>query len=374
MKDTAVDTSKTQQEEEDEDLVDVEKAKAVVTELFLSGAIWNDLDTNDETPGCLAYRLGWMELYELCVQAGVRAELLLGLLGSYEELESDEEEEEEEVGDDAAEGQEANAPEANGKSEQSHANEDKETVKRDVNSEDYLASTLHVTNDNLLDADNNGVMMTWETDIMRRTVDLFLSTQPPQNDRGLKILNIGFGLGIIDTMFKELNPRPQKHHIIEAHPDVLATVATPTHPFGPSWTASSPSPNDYEILPGKWQAVVPQLVEQGQKYDAIYFDTFGEDYSQLKLFIQDYVPELLEEGGRFGFFNGLGADRRVCYDVYTRVVEMDLSEVGMAVEWEDVDVGEEVTGVKEGEGEWKGVRRRYWVLDKYRLPICKLDV
>lgn len=373
MKDVATETSKTQEEEED-DLVDVEKAKAVVTELFLSGAIWNDLDMNDETPGCLAYRLGWMELYELCVQAGVRAELLLGLLGSYEELES--EDEDEEVGENAdgqvINGQETNGQEVNGEAGQSPA--DEQAVKRDVNSEDYLASTLHVTNDNLLDADNNGVMMTWETDIMRRTVDLFLSTQPPQTDRGLKILNIGFGLGIIDTMFRELSPRPLKHHIIEAHPDVLATVAAPTHPFGQSWTASSPSPGGYEILPGKWQVVVPQLLEQGEKYDVIYFDTFGEDYSQLKLFFQEYVPELLEEGGRFGFFNGLGADRRVCYDVYTRVVEMDLSEVGMSVEWEDVDVGQEVAGVKEGEGEWKGVRRRYWVLDKYRLPICKLDV
>jgi len=28
-------------------------------------------------------------------------------------------------------------------------------------------------------------------------------------------------------------------------------------------------------------------------------------------------------------------------------------------------------GLKEaGKGEWGGVRRRYWTLDKYRLPIC----
>src|SRR4051794_21655133 len=59
--------------------VDIEKAKEVVKELFLSGAIWNDLDVNNETPGCLAWRLGRKELYDSVVDAGVRAEMLLGL-------------------------------------------------------------------------------------------------------------------------------------------------------------------------------------------------------------------------------------------------------------------------------------------------------
>jgi protein arginine N-methyltransferase 2 len=79
------------------------------------------------------------------------------------------------------------------------------------------------------------------------------------------------------------------------------------------------------------------------------------------------APGLLDEKGRFGFFNGLGADRKVCYDVYGKVVELDLCEAGMDVEWTDVEVGE--LG-DEGEGEWKGVRRRYWTLGLYRLPVA----
>jgi len=79
------------------------------------------------------------------------------------------------------------------------------------------------------------------------------------------------------------------------------------------------------------------------------------------------VVGLLDPEGKFGFFNGLGADRRVCYDVYCRVVELDLCEAGMDVDWVEVDVEE--LGA-EGEGEWKGVKRRYWTLDKYRLPVC----
>ena len=78
-----------------EEEVDMEKAKATVQELFMSGAIWNDLDASGETPGCLAWRLGRKELYQMCVEAGVRAEMLLGLMGGYEALESDDEEGEE---------------------------------------------------------------------------------------------------------------------------------------------------------------------------------------------------------------------------------------------------------------------------------------
>ena len=56
---------------------DIEAAVETVQLLFRNGAIWNDLDNNNETPGCLAHRLGLKELYDLMVDAGVRAELLL---------------------------------------------------------------------------------------------------------------------------------------------------------------------------------------------------------------------------------------------------------------------------------------------------------
>ncbi|KLU84663.1 arginine N-methyltransferase 2 [Magnaporthiopsis poae ATCC 64411] len=89
----------------------------------------------------------------------------------------------------------------------------------------------------------------------------------------------------------------------------------------------------------------------------------------LRLFFTDLVPGLLDQHGRFGFFNGLGADRQVCYDVYTRVVDMHLSEAGMDVDWISVDI--DMERMREaGAGEWEGVKRRYWTLDKYQLPVC----
>ncbi|KAI0135079.1 arginine N-methyltransferase 2 [Daldinia grandis] len=358
-----------------------EHAKTVVHELFMSGAIWNDVDNNNETPGCVAARLRLKHLYTLCVEAGVRAELLFGLLDGYEELESDdgdeeeEEEEEERREDGVQEEGETSVENANGDGMEEDIEvigdsdrafvPPKGTVGPNVNSADYLRSNLTYSDGKLVDSAQNGVMMAWETSIMRASVDALLPDLPT----GRKILNIGFGMGIVDGMFAET--RPAKHHIIEAHPAVLEHISSSDSNFGKEWEASGPAEGAFKVHGGKWQEIVPKLLEQGETYEAIYFDTFGEDYSQLRLFFTEYVPGLLEEQGRFGFFNGLGADRKICYDVYTQVVEMHLSDAGMDIEWQELDVDMKDLG-KEGEGEWQGVKRRYWTLDKYRLPTCTL--
>lgn len=60
------------------------------------GGIWNDVDDCNEIFGCVVYCLGWIELYNFCVDVGVRVEMFFGVLEGYEELESDDEEEDEE--------------------------------------------------------------------------------------------------------------------------------------------------------------------------------------------------------------------------------------------------------------------------------------
>jgi type IV protein arginine methyltransferase len=381
--------------DEDEE-VDIEKSKATVKELFLSGAIWNDLDMNNETPGCLAWRLGQKDLYELVVEAGVRAELLMNLMGGYEQLpdedEDDDVEEEEEA--DMTIGDSAKQPTNTNTSVHTtppHPAPDPEPSQhQDITSEGYLASSLIFIPSKLLDASSNGVMMSWERPIMELTAKL-VAPSP-----SLRILNIGFGMGIIDRLFAATEPAV--HHIIEAHPDVIARLrSAPTLGgggegeggieeggesdnfafFGPEWLKKEEGRN--VIYEGKWQDIVPKLLKEELVFDVIYFDTFGEDYSQLKTFFTEYVVALLASDGRFSFFNGLGADRRVCYDVYCRVVELDLCDAGLDVEWVDVDVdmgegeggtrdgsgGEGHQGLgREGEGEWEGVRRRYWTLEK----------
>ncbi|PSR82722.1 arginine N-methyltransferase 2 [Coniella lustricola] len=382
-----------------EDESALEQAKATVSELLLWGGIWNDVDNHNETPGCLAHRLGQIALYNLFVEAGVRAEMLFGVLDGYEALSSGSEADDEDmaeadepahvgvdIGGMTAELEDgADAPDlvaANqlaadfvAMDEEMEVQEQPQEVQEasfvppssgadgEVKSERYLQSKLTYSDGKLVDDDGNGVMMAWETDIMRRSVDVLV----PENAPGKRILNIGFGMGIIDSMFAET--KPARHHVIEAHEEVLAHLEEPDSKFGTKWEASGPEEGAYKIHQGRWQDVVPTLLEKGEVYDAVYFDTFGEDYSQLKMFFTEYIPGLLESDGVFGFFNGLGADRPICYDVYTRVVEMHLSDAGMDVEWKEIDV--DLKGLEEaGKGEWEGVKRRYWTLDKYRLPVC----
>lgn len=107
---------------------------------------------------------------------------------------------------------------------------------------------------------------------------------------------------------------PCLHHIIEAHPDVLAKMKEK------GWMKKP----GVVVHEGRWQDILPALVagdENGEEivFDAIYFDTFAEDYKALREFFSEYVIQFLDPAGKFSFFNGIGADRQVCYDVYTKV-------------------------------------------------------
>ncbi|GAB1218528.1 Arginine N-methyltransferase 2 [Aspergillus terreus] len=318
--------------------------------LLQEGAIWNDLDLNDETPGCVARRLGLNELYEMMVDAGVRAELLLNRLEGYEQLEEDEDEDEQ--GETTAEQNPAGEDEA---PQLVNAAETTETAPTEaaaqgsgpaVTNPRYLDSNLTFQNDRLLDQDQNGVMMAWESDIMAKSAKKLLPTP------GLRVLNIGHGMGIVDGFFQEL--APAAHHIIEAHPEVVEEMKRKGWHEKPG----------VKIHEGRWQDILPALVAEGEMFDAIYYDTFAESYADFREFFTEQVIGLLEQDGRWSFFNGMGADRQISYDVYQKVVEMDLFEAGFDVEWEEIRV-------PKLEGEWSGVRRPYWMIDNYRLPFCK---
>lgn len=355
-----------------------EAALATIKLLFENGAIWNELDTDDETPGCIARRLGLNQVYEAIVEAGVRAELLFNRLDDYEPI-PDVESGEDDHDDDKIEGfepvpdsrtsqvtngavqepiegfeplpnpsdrpaasatrpapvlhaeqvgssvpvlthgnsgqgtlqqsvQESIQESAPGSGQQSGQGSSQETQSMqpalknpNVNSEDYLASELTYSGDRLLDSDKNAVMMDWETEIMYKSVE---KTVPKP---GLRTMNVGFGMGIVDEAF--LAKDPAMHHIIEAHPLVMSRMKERGWYDKPNVT----------VHEGKWQEVLPRLVEEGVVLDAIYFDTYAEDYKDLKAFFQDFVIGLLDSNGLFGFYNGLGADRQICYDVYTKV-------------------------------------------------------
>lgn len=285
-----------------------------VLDLLLSnGAVWNQMARNGETPGCTARRLygASSAVYETLLNAGVRAELLLTALQG-------------------------------------------RTARQDGNGEDdlnqaYLTGKVEYTaptedSITLLDEQHNAVMMTWESDIMVRSAQVVV----PVEGEG-SVLNIGFGLGLIDTAIQTRHP--SRHVIIEAHPDVLKEMRR----LG--WYEKP----GVEILEGRWQDVVDSLADR-ETFDGIYYDPF-EYWDDMHQFF-DAVVALLNPDGVFSFFHGLGADNQTFYDVYTRILEIELSDFGMTTVFEEMDV-------QTKDEEWSGAKRRYWKLQKYRLPTCK---
>ena len=302
---------------------DEERVIEIVKLLLENGAIWNDLDANGETPGCIAWRKGLKGVYRVIVEAGVRAEVLLGKLEELEGSEEDEDGEEEGEGEkegvvgttkvtDATTTNGSPATASTEKVTDTTTTNGNETTKDSAeppsnyidhwdSNTAFLRSSLRYTATQLLDSSSNAVMMDWESHIMSRHAALLLPRP------GLVAMNIGHGMGLVDIFIQSHSPL--EHHIVEAHPAVLRRMRE---------TGWYDKPG-VVVHEGRWQDVLPRLVSEGCEIDGVYYDTFAEGYGDLKLLFREYVVGLLSEGGRFGFYNGLGADRRVSYDVYTSV-------------------------------------------------------
>lgn len=69
------------------------------------------------------------------------------------------------------------------------------------------------------------------------------------------MLNVGFGLGIIDSAIQAHSPR--SHTIIEAHPDVYA------HILAQGWDKRP----GVRVVFGRWQDVIEQVRAQGKNSD-----------------------------------------------------------------------------------------------------------
>ncbi|KAL4073997.1 hypothetical protein J3A83DRAFT_4232837 [Scleroderma citrinum] len=306
--------------------------------IFLDdGAVWNAVDNLGNTAGDIALSMNNESCYKLIRDAGIRSELLLAILSSRSGLEH---------------------------SSSTLIISDDDTTA--VGSTDaFLASSLEFTVDEydqeicLLKPEDDskvGVMMSWEREIMSRTVDELCSDHP-RLEEGLRVLNIGFGLGIIDSCLQRVTKIPSLHVIIEAHPDVLVQMKKQ------GWYQQP----GVKIMEGKWQDVVQrkEFLDLGA-FDVIYTDTFAENYQELCKFFRLLPDLMVGPDARFSFFNGLGATNALFYDVYSRVAECHLSDIGVHVSWNDVWVGGE-----EDQERW-GESRKYFTQPLYRLPVAQL--
>ena len=114
------------------------------------------------------------------------------------------------------------------------------------------------------------------------------------------------------------------------------------------------------VVHGRWQDVLPQL---GQ-YDGVFFDTFGEDYEDLREF-QNQMIHLLRPGGLYSYFNGLSADNVFFHMVSCEVVKCELAAKGLSTSFIPLPINVSDPAI------WQGILNKYWQLDTYLLPIVQ---
>lgn len=140
----------------------------------------------------------------------------------------------------------------------------------------YSQQKLTYVNGKLLDERGNAVMMDWEDEIMKHQAATICKN-------GGDVLNIGFGMGIIDSYIQEY--KPSTHWIIESHPDVQKKM------IEDGWLKK---PN-VKVIFKSWQEVINYL----PKFDGIYYDTWEENAGPFLRKVKD----LLKPEGVFTFFN-----------------------------------------------------------------------
>ncbi|KAF5740628.1 hypothetical protein HS088_TW11G00705 [Tripterygium wilfordii] len=271
----------------------------VVKVLLEAGAPWNALSPSNLSAGDFAMEFGHQEVFEILLNAGIQAELILGTIARKENKNGD-------------------------------------------SSGDYLEDRISFSEDKLMDSDSKAIMMAWEKPLMEAHAKAVCSG-------GGHILNIGFGMGLVDTAIQQYSPAT--HTIVEAHPEVYERM------LHSGWGEK----NNVKIIFGRWQDVLSQL----GSYDGIFFDTYGEYYEDLREFHQQ-LPKLLKSGGIYSFFNGLCGGNAFFHVVYCHLVSLELENLGYSTQLIPLPVKDCL-----GEEVWDGVRHKYWQLDTYYLPVSQ---
>lgn len=220
--------------------------KVAVEWLLCKGHAWNLVDNDGRTCGEMAMENGHDEIYEMLVQEGIRAELILSLLST------------------------ANAANEKGGEDDDDQKEEDDKGAQTASNQEYLDSKLEFKDGLLVDQKTDAVMMGWESKFMHDHA-IAICPQP-----GRDVLNVGFGLGIIDSILQDLKPR--RHVIIEAHPDVYAKM------LADGWDKKP----GVEIFFGRWQ---DQIHNVGC-FDGIFFGEIGFKKKMQQLFSPFADPSL----------------------------------------------------------------------------------
>lgn len=99
---------------------------------------------------------------------------------------------------------------------------------------------MSFSEDKLMDSESKAVMMAWENPLMEAHAKAVCSG-------GGHVLNIGFGMGLVDSAIQRY--APASHTIVEAHPEVYERM------LSSGWGQKE----SVKIVFGRWQDVLPQL-------------------------------------------------------------------------------------------------------------------
>jgi protein arginine N-methyltransferase 2 len=261
----------------------------LVQQLLEQGAPWNAVDRQAQCAGNYATTAEHWGVVHVLVEWGTRAELILGELQ---------------------------------RSQWNSAKPEKPSIFDNNNNTatipaehepctkpDYLKHRLRYNPDGtaLLDQDDDAVMMEWERPIMKAHAQILMEEVSGGNGNGGKrVMNVGFGMGIIDSILQD-DHSPNLHIIIEAHPDVYQKM------LKDKWDQK---PN-VQICHGKWQDVLPTLIQQGVELDAVFYDTYGEHALDMEDFHGLMSQILSKPKGVYSFFNGLAPDNLFFHGVGT---------------------------------------------------------
>jgi len=198
----------------------------------------------------------------------------------------------------------------------------------------YFNREVEIHEDIVIDVtySDKDIMMEWEREIMRDAAKLIC-----QN--GGDILNVGFGMGIIDSYIEE--HRPRTHWIIEAHPEVQKKM------IADGWLQKP----HVRCIFKPWQEVIYHL----PKFDGIYFDTWDDHQDNF----DGNIHNLLKEDGIFSYFNNAYQDQRYKDNepnVYTHKRHSDILEQHCNIDFVHTTIQ---TDIPEGLSYWSPDNKRY---------------
>jgi protein arginine N-methyltransferase 2 len=211
-----------------------------VCEILLEeGAPWNAVDRKGMCAGNYATEFEHWDIVNLLVDIGTKSELILGAVA-----------------------RESMKGEKQAGTQRISQQETIPVEHEPCTKPDYLQRNVRYNESKtvLLDDDDDAVMMEWERPLMNAHASIITSN----SQEGKIVLNVGFGMGIIDTALQKL--KPKLHVIIEAHPLVHQKM------LEDGWDKK----DNVRICFGKWQDVMPKLIQEGIFFDGIFYDTYGK--------------------------------------------------------------------------------------------------